>query len=170
MPDFSALTPYQNSHYPHSQFTGFQQLGTTHTENIGLVFQGWVMIPEAGEWTFGSESDDGSMLYLDGELLVDNDGVHPSWNQKGTVTITAPGLHEYRLEYFSNDGSQIRLRYEGPNFEEYFIPDDRLFRYQCNAQIPEPPVVEEPEPTPEPVQPEPEQPEPEQPSPPGDVV
>jgi hypothetical protein len=33
-------------------------------DNLGAVFQGFVKIPMAGQWRFGTESDDGTKLYV----------------------------------------------------------------------------------------------------------
>jgi hypothetical protein len=43
-------------------------------------------------------SDDGSMLYLDGELAIDNDGEHPP-QPMSRLPRLAKGLHALRLDY-----------------------------------------------------------------------
>ena len=50
-----------------------------------MVFDGQVYIDQAGEWWFGTISDDGSLLYIDNELLVDNDGLHSDQERKASI-------------------------------------------------------------------------------------
>eukprot|EP01052_Picozoa_sp_SAG31_P081865 SAG31_NODE_41826_length_274_cov_0.708571_1_plen_41_part_01 len=33
-------------------------------------------VPTDGSYNFATESDDGSLLYVDGQRVVDNDGLH----------------------------------------------------------------------------------------------
>eukprot|EP00945_MAST-04E_sp_MAST-4E-sp1_P005913 g5913.t1 len=51
---------------------------------------------------FQLESDDGSVLYVNGTKVVDDDGVHGMDKKSGSVTITSTGLMPFRLEYFEN--------------------------------------------------------------------
>jgi len=45
-------------------------------DNFGVVYSGFIDIPVAGNYRFGTRSDDGSKLWINGEVLVDNDGLH----------------------------------------------------------------------------------------------
>ncbi len=58
--------------------------------------------PADGEYEFTVESDDGAKLWLDGKLVVVNDGVHGMQAKSGTATLTA-GLHELEIAYFEWD-------------------------------------------------------------------
>ena len=66
-----------------------------------LVFEGYVAIPETGVWTLLIGSDDGSRLYLHGDLLVDNDGPHPMQWSSGRLRL-GKGLHAIRIEFFES--------------------------------------------------------------------
>ncbi len=50
---------------------------------------------------FALASDDGSRLLIDGEVLIDNDGLHSAVKKEATVELTA-GKHRLRLEYFEH--------------------------------------------------------------------
>ena len=47
---------------------------------------------EAGRFEFWSESDDGTILWIDGEMVIDNDGDHAPQTVSGGVVL-AEGLH-----------------------------------------------------------------------------
>ena len=42
-----------------------------------LQFTGQVNLPKAGLWSFSLSSDDGSILYIDGGIFINNDGGYP---------------------------------------------------------------------------------------------
>lgn len=60
----------------------------------------------AGAYTFHLESDDGSRLFLDGKLAIDNDGVHPEIEKTATVELTA-GTHPIIVDYFEAGGGEV---------------------------------------------------------------
>ena len=63
----------------------------------------------AGEWTFRVSSDDGVKLYIDGKLVLDNDGVHPPKVKSGKVNLSK-GDHDMVLEYFQGPRYHINLQ------------------------------------------------------------
>ena len=75
---------------------------------------GYLRVEAAGEYTLYLDSDDGSRLWLDGELLIDNDGLHPMAERSVTRTLAA-GDHALRVEYFENAyGAGLLLSWSGP--------------------------------------------------------
>ena len=40
-----------------------------------MQFTGHVKLPTTGLWSFSLSSDDGSLLYIDGALFINNDGM-----------------------------------------------------------------------------------------------
>jgi len=44
-------------------------------------------------------ADDGAKLYLNNELVIDNDGMHGARAVSGSATLTR-GVHEIKVEYF----------------------------------------------------------------------
>ena len=65
---------------------------------------GYVVIGRAGEYTFTTTSDDGSTLWIDGRLVVDNGGVHGPQEAKGRARLEA-GSHFVLMEYSQAGGS-----------------------------------------------------------------
>ncbi len=95
---------------------------TTATSNFALQFNGYINIATAGTYTFYTSSDDGSNLYLDGTLLVNNDGLHATQEASGTVTLTA-GSHPIRVNYFQQGGGQsLTVSYAALGISKQAIP------------------------------------------------
>lgn len=78
--------------------------------NIGLVFTGYIDIPEDGVYTFSLFSDDGSYLKIGGEMIVDNDGPH-SPKEVGSQVALKKGLHPVEARYFDSNGGVLEMRY-----------------------------------------------------------
>jgi hypothetical protein len=72
-------------------------------DHIAAVFKGFFNVPESGVWTVGTISDDGSKLYINDELVADNDGLHGDRKKTGDVDLQA-GWHEVRVEFFERGG------------------------------------------------------------------
>lgn len=71
--------------------------------NIGLVFDGYIEVPQDGIYSFYTYSDDGSMLEIDCRTVVDNDGLHPRTERSGQAALRR-GLHKFSLRYFDSNG------------------------------------------------------------------
>ena len=53
-------------------------------------------------------SDDGSRLYLDDKLVIDNDGMHPPEELSGSAVLTR-GIHKIRVIYFQGPRFSVAL-------------------------------------------------------------
>ncbi|MBK9015992.1 MAG: glycoside hydrolase family 2 [Saprospiraceae bacterium] len=98
LPDFSKLTPTKTltvSDLSLQQVEG--------KEDFGVVFDGWVEVPSAGVYTLHLRTDDGSRLTLDGQRLIDNDGIHGMKDLPASVALAA-GKHSIRVEFFQKKG------------------------------------------------------------------
>lgn len=101
LPDFTVLVPIASGQSPTIALSV-----TTQTDTFGLVFTNQLNSPSAGDFEFFTNSDDGSRLYVDGGLVVDNDGLHASKLVSATVTLAA-GVHSLRVEFFEKTGGQV---------------------------------------------------------------
>ena len=64
---------------------------------------GTITIPSSGTWTFGTNSDDGSRLRINGRNVINDDTLHGPQDRFGRVTLDA-GQHELELIYFERGG------------------------------------------------------------------
>ena len=97
-------------------------------ENFALTGEGFIHIEKEGEYAFRMWSDDGSLLYLHDELIVDNDGNHGVEYKEKTVNLKA-GYHPFRIEYFQGAGGKfLSLNYK-PFYESGWtvVPPNAIF-------------------------------------------
>jgi hypothetical protein len=69
------------------------------TDDFSIRWDTCMTIEEAVDYTFQLVSDDGSRLYVDGQLVVDNWGSHAERSRGGKIDLE-PGVHHIRIEYF----------------------------------------------------------------------
>ncbi|MEM7230566.1 MAG: c-type cytochrome [Planctomycetota bacterium] len=96
-------------------------------DNFGFKFRGLVRVPKAGKWRFWTASDDGSALYIDGKLVVDNDSVHGTTERGGTIDLSQ-GDHSIMVLFFeAGGGEELRVSWAGPGLGKQEIPPSALF-------------------------------------------
>jgi len=118
MPRFNELTPVKQG------LTGAPALDSlsTRANEYGLRFEGWIDIPATDVYSFYTTSDDGSRLYIDDRMIVDNDGCHGDLERSGDRALAA-GKHAFRLDYFQNgSGQTLQVCIKGPHMEKQLIP------------------------------------------------
>ncbi|MBK9335359.1 MAG: alpha-L-fucosidase [Lewinellaceae bacterium] len=80
-------------------------------EKCGMIWKGYLFVPETRGYQFFLESDDGSQLELDGQVVVNNDGDH-GMEEKTGIAYLQQGWHQLRLTYFnSGGGSGLKVQY-----------------------------------------------------------
>ena len=78
-------------------------------------YTGVLNVQEAGVYTFATLSDDGTILYVNGQSVVDNDGLHAEVLMQNEIYLEA-GQHDIRLDYFEHEGrASVTLGYGGPD-------------------------------------------------------
>lgn len=98
------------------------------TEDFGLEFSGYLLIPREGVYTLHLNSDDGSRLWIGDTLLIDHDGLHGNTTRSAQVALRA-GPHRFRLAYFQRGGNAaVGLSWNSPEREKEPIPASSLAR------------------------------------------
>jgi alpha-L-fucosidase len=122
LPDFSALAPKAEGVLPAPKL----DLKREH-EYYGVVFSGYINVPAEGVYAFFLASDDGSRMMVDGQLLIDNDGLH-GLEQKRGVAALEKGLHPVRIEYFNKTGGEeLSVFWTGPGLRMEAVPASAFF-------------------------------------------
>lgn len=100
LPDFSKLTPVETGKLPQGRID--LAVAKKHKGGIGIVFEGKLIVSgaTAEDFHFFVASDDGSRVVVDGEGIVEDDGVHPIGNPKEGKVKLPPGEHTVRVLYF----------------------------------------------------------------------
>ena len=140
MPGFKHLTPVYTfitgtlNVSPRNYTEGFPTAKTESVvDNFAIRFRGRLAIEMPGTYTFALNSDDGSKLYINRNLVVDNDGIHTPRYVRGNLKLAA-GMHHIEIHYFQGQPYQIALQwfYQPPNGEEQIVPPEMIY-------LPEPP-------------------------------
>jgi len=108
---------------------------TISTANTAIQWAGKVNISAAGTYTFYSNSDDGSRIYVDGTLILNNDGGKAAEDGSIPITLTS-GLHDIVIDYINNTGTGAEtLSYNGPDttLVKAVIPSTALFTAETNT-------------------------------------
>ena len=75
-------------------------------DNFALEANGYLNIKNPGVYSIRMWSDDGSRLYINGQLIVDNDGLHGTVYKEAKVNFKA-GYYPIRMEFFQGAGGKF---------------------------------------------------------------
>jgi hypothetical protein len=110
---------YRNAAAFAQELSGFSETG-----NFAMRWRGEIAIPVDGDYSFQMTADDGSRLYIDRLLVVDNDeawsagnwecspchGVY--YNLGAGTTHLAAGVHEITIVYYEfNGGENLEVKW-----------------------------------------------------------
>lgn len=96
-------------------------------DEFGVMFEGYLYLDRTGVYTFYTDSDDGTLLYLGDTLVVSNDGAHAPQERSGQIALQA-GYHPLRLLYFErNIGEKLEVMMEGPGTPKAPVLPSLLF-------------------------------------------
>ncbi|MDO5971583.1 PA14 domain-containing protein [Flavivirga aquimarina] len=91
-------------------------------DNIGYIlnYVGTIRVENTGVFTFNARSDDGSRIYIDNVLVVEN------WSDQSPVTISnsvtlARGEHRIEFWYYQNTGGGFMQFTWGTNPDSYTV-------------------------------------------------
>ncbi|WP_308219145.1 PKD domain-containing protein [Methanoplanus endosymbiosus] len=94
-----------------TDITGWPEGIIGQTEQFSVIYDGYLIIEEAGDYTFYLTSDDGSYLWIDNTddadpPLIDNGGYHIP-EEKSATTYLAAGCHPVKVKMFENNGMAV---------------------------------------------------------------
>ena len=115
LPDFDSLKPETTGELPAQLF---DLTPRSRDDAFGFVFEGALLVPKAGAYTFYLDSDDGSRLLVDSKTVIEYDGVHGQGTEQTATLKLAAGRAPIRLDYFQKgDGLGLSVAWSGPGFE-----------------------------------------------------
>jgi len=124
LPEFRSLEPVASGHIS----TVTHEVPNRSEDQYGVVFEGYVRVTSTGPHTFYVRSDDGSKLWIDDQLLIDNDGSHSPQTKQGTL-ILEEGYHRIRIAYFEDYGGEfLQAGMVDPAMGRIPFSPSRLFR------------------------------------------
>ena len=109
---------------PQNFMEGFPGV-TKRFEWFAIVYTGRIWITNPGAYRFSLTSDDGSKLWIDDRLVLDNDGIHFAMEASNSVNLT-PGIHDIRIAYFQGPRMEVALtlRVAGPGQRLHIFTTD----------------------------------------------
>lgn len=122
LPNFASLNPVKSG-----SVSNFSLSPRNRNDNFAFQFSGEIQISSTGDYTFYTASDDGSQIYINNKLVVDNNGLHGKTERSGKISL-ASGRHAIKVTYFEKTGGEVlEVRYAGPGVSKRIIPDNVLF-------------------------------------------
>jgi len=112
-------------------------------ENFEIDYSGKFMIRDTGMYYFRLASDDGSILYIDNKIVVNNDGGHGIYAKWGKLSLSA-GVHKIRVRYYQAprpwvaltlDVSRDDLNYVSFDMKKFSTADYTEKDNQVNVEI-----------------------------------
>ena len=98
------------------------------SSHFALLFEGKIYIEKTGDYTFFTNSDDGSQLFIDGKLVVENDGWHAPRERAGKLRLSA-GYHDIRVTFYEHEGGEVLdVKWTGPGIAKQTIPSRVLYQ------------------------------------------
>ncbi len=141
LPDFDALTPTTSG-----TVSDFNIAVRERGDDFAIRFRGYLLVEAAGTYTFYTRSDDGSQLFIEGALVVDNDGLHGIQEVSGGIPLEA-GHHEIVVTMFDASSDQfLDVSWNGPatGGTKERIPSSLLFQEPPPVVTNAPPVLTSP--------------------------
>ena len=85
---------------------GLGQFKEKVAENLpfAVVYEGYINVPKDEIYEFELDADDGAILLIDDEKVVDNDGVKEKMERKNGFVPLKKGCHRFILKYFKGQG------------------------------------------------------------------
>ena len=121
MPDFTKLAV---SSVGYATNLGLAEV--PHRKTTALRFRGFLNVPQDGDYTLSVQSKNSSQLFLDDQLLVENDGEKKLTETDGKIKLKA-GEHKIVVTYFHYVGPPVlKVSWAGPGLEKQEIPSGAL--------------------------------------------
>ena len=96
-------------------------------ENYSIGWTGVIWLPKTGDYHLLTSSDDGSELWLDHRLVVDNRGRHGVQAQEAAIFLAA-GFHSICIRYMQGDeGAALNVLWKAPGKGWEELSEARLF-------------------------------------------
>ena len=128
----TSRTPDYDGIYPKISFneSDFGKL----TENFYINFSGFLNAPENGEYDFRLISDDGSMLYLNNQQVIDHDGYHGPDAKMARASLQK-GYYAIEVPFFQGAGGRtLQLYWKTPSGSGFEIVPQQYLSHLTSAE------------------------------------
>ncbi|HEX5177484.1 MAG TPA: PA14 domain-containing protein, partial [Chthoniobacteraceae bacterium] len=113
--------------YPNGDYATFGAYGFPDINNFVSRMSGKIAIPVDGVYNFGTTSDDGSVVYIDGQLVVNNNVYQGPTRREGNIGLTA-GVHDIDIGFYEGGVTQqLTVDWTVPGGTRTVLPNTVLF-------------------------------------------
>jgi hypothetical protein len=110
----------ESVNYP-SSGSEWAGLDSTFRDNFAVMMVGSLHVPADGVYTFWTNSDDGSDLYVGGIAVVKNDGYHGMRSKSGTIQLAKGKVHIRIRMFEGGGGAGLIVHWEGPGVQKQIL-------------------------------------------------
>ncbi len=94
---------------------------------FSVEWEGYLYVDKEGDYSFATKSDDGSFLYINDNLIINNGGVHEETYIYSSLSLKK-GFHPIKIKYFDiGIQGKMVLYWTPPLSKEAIIPFTNLF-------------------------------------------
>lgn len=117
LPDFGKVTAKARGRVPSIGLAELERAlgGRMRKERFAAAFDGFIEAPSDGVYRLIARADDGVRVVLDGETVLEDDGVHDARTSDGEIALQR-GHHAVRVLYFQAvEGKELDVKIELPD-------------------------------------------------------
>ena len=104
-------------------------LGKNKADKFGLVWTGWLDVPQDGKYTFTFDTDDGGALSINGKEIITRDRLGPAGKPSKTSLKLKKGRTDLKVEFFEFTGQElIALSWSGPGIKKETLSESKPAR------------------------------------------
>lgn len=113
---------------PQSRGIAFNPNGKVGPEKGAVVFDGYIKVPENGEYEFYLNTNTGAVFRIHESTVVDADYGYEKGSERSAKVLLEAGWHPFRLNYLKTGEpeSSLDLEWSGPGFEKQSLSVDSL--------------------------------------------
>lgn len=106
-------------------------------DNFAIKAKGYLKIDSAGTYLFHIWSDDGSKVYIEDQMILDNDGLHGAEYKEAALTLNK-GYYAFRIEYFQGSGGRfLSFNWKKPGKTDFEVisPFNIFHNYEMRGDL-----------------------------------
>ena len=91
------------------------------SQEVGMIMKGYLHLDRPGKYLFQAQSNDGFQLFIDGNLIVSDPGVHADkLSEPGQFKVVQGGMFPVEIKYFQRKGTATLELYWQPPGASFF--------------------------------------------------
>jgi hexosaminidase len=97
---------------------------TVKAPSFGITYKGYIDVPADGIYSFYLTCDDGGVLNIGPNVVVNNDGNHSAQERSGQIALKM-GAHPFKLDFIEGGGGfTLKLKYSVNGSAPQDVPAD----------------------------------------------